>query len=73
MEKKQVLQKIKKDLLNWDFNKAISFSGRNEAQTRSFLIEPFFNKILGYNPMDDYLQEYSVKVGEATKKADMAI
>ena len=73
MDKKQVAQKIKKDLSNWDFNKAISYSGSNESQTRDFLIEPFFNKILGYSPMDDYLHEYSVKVGQSTKKVDMAI
>ena len=73
MDKKQVTQKIKKDLSNWDFNKAISYSGGNESQTRDFLIEPFFNKILGYNPMDDYLHEYSIQVGKSTKKADMAI
>jgi hypothetical protein len=73
MDNKQVTQKIKKDLSNWDFNKAISYSGGNESQTRDFLIEPFFNKILGYNPMDDYLHEYSVKIGKSTKKVDMAI
>jgi len=73
MEKKQILQKIKKDLSNWDFKKAIAASGSNEANTRNFLIEPFFNKILGYSPIDDYLHEYSVKIGESTKKVDMAI
>lgn len=73
MEKKQIIQKIKKDLAKWDFNKAISASGSNEANTRSFLIEPFFNRILGFSPIDDYLHECSVKVGESVKKVDMAI
>ena len=73
MELKQIKQKIKKELANWDFEKAIEFSGRNESQTRDFLIEPFFNKILGYNPMDDYLHEYSIQIGSTTKKVDMTI
>jgi hypothetical protein len=73
MELKQITQKLKKELSNWDFEKAIKFSGGNESQTRDFLIEPFFNKILGYNPMDDYLHEYSIKVGQSNKKVDMAI
>lgn len=73
MELKQITQKLKKELSSWDFEKAIEFSGRNESQTRDFLIEPFFNKILGYNPMDDYLHEYSIKVGGTNKKVDMAI
>ena len=46
MDKKQVIQKIKKELSILDFHKAISFSGGKESQTRDFLIEPFFNKIL---------------------------
>ena len=73
MENKQIIQKIKKELNNWDFNKGIKFSGSNESQTRDFLIEPFFKQVLGYSPMDDYLHEYSVKVGESIKKVDMAI
>lgn len=73
MDKKQVTHKLRKDLSSWDFKKAISYSGGNESQTRDFLIEPFFNSILGYSPMDDYLHEYSVKVGSSTKKVDMAI
>lgn len=73
MELKQITQKLKKELSNWDFEKAIEFSGRNESQTRDFLIEPFFNKVLGYNPMDDYLHEYSIQIGSTTKKVDMTI
>ena len=73
MDKKQVIQKIKKELSILDFHKAISFSGGKESQTRDFLIEPFFNKILGYKPMDDYLHEYSIQVGKSTKRADMVI
>jgi hypothetical protein len=73
MELKQIKQKIKKELANWDFEKAIEYSGRNESQTRDFLIEPFFNKILCFNPMDDYLHEYSIQIGSTTKKVDMTI
>lgn len=73
MELKQISQKIKKELSNWDFDKAIDFSGRNESQTRDFLVEPFFNRVLGYSPMDDYLHEFSIKVGNTNKKVDMII
>ena len=56
----------------WDYQKAIKLSD-NEAKTRDYLIEPVFN-MLGYNKMDHYSHEYSLKYGAGkVKKVDMVI
>ena len=69
---KQISNKIQKSFDNWDYNKAIEKSN-NEAETRDYLIEPFLN-ILGYNKMDDYVHEFSLRLSAGkVKKVDMVI
>ena len=55
----------------WDYQRAIDLS-ENESQTRDYLIEPFFN-LLGYNKMDHYSHEFSLKFSGNVKKVDMVI
>lgn len=63
---------IEKAFQKWDYKRAISLS-ENESQTRDYLIEPFFN-LLGYNKMDHYSHEYSLKFSKGNvKKVDMVI
>ena len=75
MEKSKVIQvakKIEKSLSSWDVKKAIKHSV-DEAKTRDYLVEPFF-KILGYQEIDDYSHEYSLKHSKGVvKKVDMVI
>jgi len=69
---KQITRQIKKSLLSWDHEKAIKYSN-DETRTRDYLVEPFF-KILGYQEMDDYSHEYSLKHSKGVvKKVDMVI
>jgi len=72
MTPKQIARKIERSIENWDFQKAIDFSN-NETKTRDYLIEPFF-KILGFNEMDDYAHEFTIKFPDGNLKyLDMAI
>lgn len=72
MTSKQIARKIERSFNNWDFQKAIDFSD-NETKTRDYLIEPFF-KILGFNEMDDYAHEFTIKFPDGNLKyLDMAI
>lgn len=67
----QISRKISKSLDQWDIDKAISRS-TNEAETRDYLIETFFN-ILAYDKYD-YSHEYSLQMGPGkVKKVDMVI
>jgi len=72
MTPKQIARKLERSIDNWNFRKAIDFSN-NETKTRDYLIEPFF-KILGFNEMDDYAHEFSIKFPDGNLKyLDMAI
>ncbi len=69
---KQISNLLEKALSKWDYEKAIKLSD-NETKTRDYLIEPFFN-ILGYNKMEHYSHEYSLKFSKkSVKKIDMVI
>tara|TARA_B100000767_G_C19700061_1_gene507985 strand:- start:67 stop:1104 length:1038 start_codon:yes stop_codon:yes gene_type:complete len=69
---KQIANKLEKSLSNWDIKKAIKYSD-DETKTRDYLVEPFI-QILGYNQMDDYSHEYSLKHAKGSvKKVDMVI
>jgi hypothetical protein len=69
---KQIANKIEKSLSSWDIKKAIKYSD-DETKTRDYLVEPFI-QILGYNQMDDYSHEYSLKYAKGSvKKVDMVI
>ena len=70
---KQLVNLLEKSFSKWDYEKAMKMS-RNESQTRDFLIEPFFDDILGYNKMEHYSHEFSLRIDEGSvKKIDMAI
>ena len=69
---KQIASNLEKSFSKWDFDKAIKLS-ENESQTRDYLIEPFFN-ILGYNKMEHYSHEFSLKLSKGSvKKIDMVV
>ena len=69
---KQIGNLLDKSFSKWDYNKAIKLS-ENESQTRDYLIEPFFN-LLGYNKMEHYSHEFSLKFAKGSvKKVDMVI
>jgi hypothetical protein len=68
---KQSVNQLKKALDNFKYNDAIELC-TNEAQTRKFLIEPFF-EILNY-ASNDLIPEYSADFGERiSQKIDYAI
>lgn len=68
---KQAVNQLKKALDNFKLNDAIELS-TNEAQTRKFLIEPFF-EILNY-VSNDLIPEYNADFGErVSQKIDYAI
>lgn len=63
---------MERSMQKWDYQKAIKLSD-NETKTRDYLIEPVFN-MLGYNKMDHYSHEFSLKYGTGkVKKVDMVI
>ena len=69
---RQIANSLERSMKKWDYQKAIKLSD-NEAKTRDYLIEPVFN-MLGYNKMDHYSHEYSLKYGAGkVKKVDMVI
>ncbi|MFW0738138.1 type I restriction enzyme HsdR N-terminal domain-containing protein [Flavobacterium sp. T12S277] len=68
---KQSINQLKKTLENFKINDAIELC-TNEAQTRKFLIEPFFH-LLNYFP-NDLIPEYNADFGERiSQKIDYAI
>ena len=73
--RKQIIKEIKKELDQFDFEKAIEMC-ENEAQTRMYLIEPFF-EILRYNRglfAGDLHPEFTADFGNSiSKKVDYAI
>ena len=69
---KQIGGQLEKSFAKWDYERAIKHSD-NESKTRDYLIEPFFN-LLGYNKMDHYSHEYSLKFSKGhVKKVDMVV
>tara|TARA_B100000787_G_scaffold147292_1_gene118204 strand:- start:3 stop:1058 length:1056 start_codon:yes stop_codon:yes gene_type:complete len=69
---KQIVNLIKKSLVNWDIEKAVKHSS-DEAQTRDNLIHPFL-EVLNYKKMDDYSHEFVADMGDKKgKKVDVAI
>lgn len=69
---RQIANSLERSMKKWDYHKAINLSD-NEAKTRDYLIEPVFN-MLGYNKMDHYSHEFSLKYGAGkVKKVDMVI
>lgn len=69
---RQIGSLLEKAFQKWDYQRAIDLS-ENESQTRDYLIEPFFN-LLGYNKMDHYSHEFSLKFAKGNvKKVDMVI
>ena len=69
---KQVASQLERSFSKWDFKKAIKMSD-NEAKTRDYLVEPFF-EMLGYQKMDNILHEFSLKLSPGhVKKIDMVI
>jgi len=75
VNRKQIVNQLKKSLDGFDFEKAIEVS-QNEAQTRMYLIEPFF-EMLRFNRglfVGDLHPEYDADYGNRTsKKVDYAI
>jgi hypothetical protein len=75
VNRKQIVNQLKKSLGSFDFEKAIEVSA-NEAQTRMYLIEPFF-EMLRFNRglfVGDLHPEYDADFGDRTsKKVDYAI
>ncbi len=71
INRKQAFNFLKKSLDNFNFSQKSENCG-NEAQTRKFLIEPFFN-LLNY-AHEDIIPEYEADFGErVSKKVDYAI
>ena len=69
---RQIASSLERSMQKWDYQKAIKLSD-NETKTRDYLIEPVFN-MLGYNKMDHYSHEFSLKYGAGkVKKVDMVI
>ena len=69
---KQIASSIERYMTKWDYKRAIRLSD-NETKTRDYLIEPLLN-ILGYNKMDHYSHEFSLKYPDGSiKKVDMVI
>ena len=63
---KQVTSQIDRLFSKWDYQKAIKMSD-NEAKTRDYLVEPFF-EILGYQKMDNFSHEFSLKLSHGHVK-----
>ena len=73
MEIKTIIRGLRKSIEKLDLQKAIKMSD-GETQTRDFLINPFFEKVLNYNKMDDFIPEFITDMGgKRGKKVDMAI
>ena len=69
---RQISSSLERSMVKWDYKRAIRLSD-NETKTRDYLIEPLLN-MLGYNKMDHYSHEYSLKYPDGSiKKVDMVI
>tara|TARA_B100000575_G_C23111292_1_gene641965 strand:- start:50 stop:1078 length:1029 start_codon:yes stop_codon:yes gene_type:complete len=69
---RQISSSLDRSLQKWDYKRAIKLSD-NETKTRDYLIEPLFN-MLGYNKMDHYSHEFSLKHSDGSlKKVDMVV
>ena len=69
---RQIASLLERSMDKWDYKRAIRLSD-NEAKTRDYLIGPLFN-MLGYNKMDHYSHEFSLKYPDGSvKKVDMVI
>ena len=64
--KRQIASFLYKSINKWDYNRAIKLSD-NETKTRDYLIEPLLN-MLGYNKMDHYSHEFSLKYSSRNVK-----
>lgn len=73
INKKQIINYLKKEFDKLDAVNTGEQYCKNEAQTRSFLIEPFLTS-LGYDRFTDIIPEYSADFGDRTfNKVDYAI
>ena len=54
---KQIVNQLKRSLEKFEFDTRLKNS-KDETQTRDFLIHPFFEDILGYNKMTDFLMKF---------------
>jgi hypothetical protein len=73
INKKQLISFIKKELSRFDALVIADEKCKNEAQTRTYLIEPFL-EILGYNRLKDLTTEFSADFGDrAVNKVDYAV
>ena len=71
INRKQAFNFLKKSLDNFNFNQKADYCG-NEAQTKKFLIDPFF-MLLNYG-YEDLLREYELGIGgRGSNKADYTI
>lgn len=68
---KPISNAIKKSLQKFDFSR-LDERCTNEAQTRSYLIEPLI-EILGYSRFDDMLTEINAGWGKKNDRADLAL
>jgi hypothetical protein len=73
INKKQLISFIKKELSKFDALTIADEKCKNEAQTRTYLIEPFL-EILGFNRLKDLTTEFSADFGDrAINKVDYAV
>lgn len=68
---KQIINAIKKSFSKFDFTR-LEERCTNEAQTRSYLIEPIF-EMLGYSRIDDMATEINAGWGKKNDKADIGL
>jgi len=70
---KQLISFIKKEISKFDALAIADDKCNNEAQTRTYLIEPFL-EILGYHRLNDLITEYTADFGDrGINKVDYAV
>lgn len=57
MNIKTIVNKLRKSIESINVEKAIKFSD-TETGTRDHIINPFFEEVLNYSKMDDFIPEY---------------
>lgn len=73
VNKKQLISFIKKEISKFDALAIADDKCKNEAQTRTYLIEPFL-EILGYHRLKDLITEYAADFGDrGINKVDYAV
>jgi hypothetical protein len=73
MNIKTIVNKLRKSIESINVEKAIKFSD-TETGTRDHIINPFFEEVLNYSKMDDFIPEYIADMKDRKgKKVDMAI